>query len=129
MAKCVLHCIAKYLNGCGLEDGLVETNIFGIKVLESVISASNYTRVLRGIKILPLAIETVKWQAFWASHNDGNFQEATIHIQLMQDAMCSKDRKKCTELFKISHITTKELQNEFRQFSTHCSENQNFVTS
>ena len=40
MAKCVLHCIGKYLNGCGLEDGLVVTNIFGIKVLESVISAS-----------------------------------------------------------------------------------------
>ena len=36
--------------------------------------------------------------------------------------MCSKDRKKCTEFFKTSHITTKELQNEFRKFSTHCSE-------
>ena len=36
------------------------------------------------------AIEAVKWQAFWASHNDDNFQEATIHIQLMQDAMWSK---------------------------------------
>ena len=41
----------------------------------------------------------------------------------MQEAMCSKDREKCTELLKISHITTKKLQNEFRQFSTHCSEN------
>ena len=50
MAKCVLHCIEKYLNGCGLEDGLVETNIFGIKVLESVISASHYVSALRGIK-------------------------------------------------------------------------------
>ena len=60
MAKCVLHCIGKYLNGCGLEDGLVEINIFGInKVLESVISPSHYTSALRGIKILQCGIEVV----------------------------------------------------------------------
>ena len=105
-----------------MKDGLVETNIFGIEVFESVISVSNYTRALRGIQILQCAIEAVKWQAFWASHTDDNFQKATIHIQSMQEAMCSKDRKKCTEFFKTSHITTKELQNEFRKFSTHCSE-------
>ena len=106
-----------------MKDGLVETNIFGIEVFESVISVSNYTRALRGIQIMQYAIEAVKWQAFWASHNNDNFQEATIHIQLMQEAMWSKDRKECTELLKISHKTTKKLQNEFRQFSTHCSEN------
>ena len=59
MAKCVLHCIGKYLNGCELEDELVEINIFGIKVLESVISASHYTSALRGIKILQCGIEVV----------------------------------------------------------------------
>ena len=59
MAKCVLHCIGKYLNGCELEDELVEINIFGIKVLESVISASQYTSALRGIKILQCGIEVV----------------------------------------------------------------------
>ena len=52
MAKCVLHCIGKYLNGYGFKDGLVETNIFGIEVFESVISVSNYTRALRGIQLL-----------------------------------------------------------------------------
>ena len=30
MAKCVLHCIGKYLNGYGSKDRLVETNSFGI---------------------------------------------------------------------------------------------------
>ena len=40
----------------------------------------------------------------------------------MQEAMCSKDREEGMELVKISHITTSKLQNEFQQFSTHCSE-------
>ena len=28
MAMCVLHCIGKYFRGCGLEDSVLETNIF-----------------------------------------------------------------------------------------------------
>ena len=59
MAKCVLHCIGKYLNGYGLKDGLVEINIFGIKILKSVLSASHYTSALRCIKILQCGIEVV----------------------------------------------------------------------
>ena len=31
MAKCVLHCIGKNLNGCGLEDGLVEQIFLGLR--------------------------------------------------------------------------------------------------
>ena len=60
MAKCVLHCIRKYVKGCGLGDSFLETNIFGLKVLESVLSASNYVRALRGIQILQCSIEAVK---------------------------------------------------------------------
>ena len=35
MAKCAQHCIGKYIKGTGLEDCLVETGIFGVKVMES----------------------------------------------------------------------------------------------
>ena len=51
---------------------------FGIKVLESLISASNNNRALRGIQILQCAIEAAKREAFLASHDDDNFHEATI---------------------------------------------------
>ena len=42
MAKVAMHCIGKYLKGCGIEDALVETSVFGLKTIESIIDGSNY---------------------------------------------------------------------------------------
>ena len=41
-AKCVQRCIGKYIKGKGLEDPLVETDVFGVKVMESILAATNY---------------------------------------------------------------------------------------
>ena len=49
IAKCVQRCIGKYIKGTGLEDVLVETDVFGVKVMDSILAATNYVRSLRGI--------------------------------------------------------------------------------
>ena len=36
MTKCVQHCIGKYVKGSRLEDALVETKVFWVKVFQSV---------------------------------------------------------------------------------------------
>ena len=59
-AKSVQRCIGKYIKGTGLEDALVETGVFRVKVMESILAATNYVRSLRGIQILSGAIEVVK---------------------------------------------------------------------
>ena len=65
MAKCAQHCIGKYIRGSGLEDSLLETSIFGIKIVEQFLNGTHYVRSLRGILILAEGIETIKWHAFW----------------------------------------------------------------
>ena len=42
VAKCVVHCIGKYIRGSELDDTLLESNVLEIKLLESVLSGSNY---------------------------------------------------------------------------------------
>ena len=59
-AKSVQRCIGKYINATGLEDALVKTGVFRVKVMESILAATNYVRSLRGIQILSGAIEVVK---------------------------------------------------------------------
>ena len=59
-AKSVQRCIGKYIKGTGLEDALVETGVFRVKVMESILAATNYVRSLRAIQILSGAIEVVK---------------------------------------------------------------------
>ena len=41
----------KYIKGTGLEDALVETGVFGVKVMESIIGGTDYVRSLRGVQI------------------------------------------------------------------------------
>ena len=46
--KCVQRCIGKNIKGTGLEDALVETGVFGVKVVESILAATNYVLSLTG---------------------------------------------------------------------------------
>ena len=52
MAKCAEHCIGKCVRCCRLEDGFLGTIVFGKRILESVLSGTNYVRALRCLLIL-----------------------------------------------------------------------------
>ena len=75
MAKCVHRCIGKCIKDTGLEDALVETGVFGPKVIESFIAGTDHVRSIRGIQILSTAIQMVKWKAFWTMHDTTEFTQ------------------------------------------------------
>ena len=81
MAKCVQRCIGKYIRGTGLEDSLVETGIFGVKVMESILGGTDYVRSLRGVQILSNPIQSAKWKAFWKLHNRDDFEYSLQAIE------------------------------------------------
>ena len=58
----------KYIRGSGLDDALVETQVFGKKVIEQVLNGSHYIRSLRAILILVDSINRLKWDAFWENN-------------------------------------------------------------
>ena len=61
MAKCVQHCIGKYIRESSLDDSLVETQVFGKKVIDQVLNGTHYIRLLRAILILVDSINRLKW--------------------------------------------------------------------
>ena len=64
MAKCVRHCIGKYIQGSVLDDALVEAQVFRKKVIEQMLNGTHYIRSLRAILILVDFINRLKWEAF-----------------------------------------------------------------
>ena len=52
LSLAVQHCIGKLVRGSGMEDALVETKVFGLKVVESVLGGTHYVRSLRGLLII-----------------------------------------------------------------------------
>ena len=49
MAKAAIHCVGKYLRGSDMKDAFVETELFGLKVAQSVMEGSQYVRAVRGL--------------------------------------------------------------------------------
>ena len=80
-AKCVQRCIGKNIKGTGLEDALVEIGVFGFKVMESILAATNYVQSLTGILILSVTTELVKWNAFWKIYNTSDFKNSAQAIK------------------------------------------------
>ena len=67
LTKAVEHCLGKLLKGSGIEDALVETSCFGLKILEQVLGGTHYVRSLRGLIIIYESVRVLQWEAFLQS--------------------------------------------------------------
>ena len=74
IAKVLLLCAGRYITGSGLDDALIEGQVFGKKTILSVLSGGHYIRSFQGMLIVTEALSTLAWQAFWASRShDSSF--------------------------------------------------------
>ena len=61
--KVLLRCSGQLLISTGLDDGLIEAEVFGKKV-QSVSAGSQYLRAMKGILIISEVLGRLKWEAF-----------------------------------------------------------------
>ena len=121
MAKATMHCLGKFLKGCGIEDALVETKAFGLKVIESVLGGSNYVRALRGLLIVAEAVESMKWDAFWMTRDRSDlvFEQSALSDLLL--SLKDKDPAAIKSDFQTCIKSTK-LKEDRQEFSKQSSE-------
>ena len=122
MAKIVLGAIGKYVNGCGLEDALIETNVFGKKTIQAVLGGTHYVRSLRGIQILFAAIQSIKWQAFWDLHDPKKYARELSSLDSLMNALHNKEKKQCAALYTNVSSNLQQLLNDFEKFSQMCTD-------
>ena len=127
MAKCVQRYIGKYVQGTGLEDALVETGIFGVKIMESFIAATNYVRLIRWIQVLSSANEMSKWNAFWKVHDVNDFKESITAIEQLAKALKEKDKFKSQQLYKECKEKSMDLMKRYERSLSFAKKGQNFV--
>ena len=87
MSKVALGCVGKFLKGSGAETILVESEIFGTNVVESVMNGKNYSRSLKGMQLLKEALVRLQFETFFV-------QEGHIHMYREQlDALSNLKSK------------------------------------
>ena len=97
--KAGLHCIGKMLKGSGMDDALVEAEIFGLKTLESVKHGTHYIRSLQGMHIVANALESLKWKALLKTVNHITFEDIFKQVKELQKSLNAQDSEKCQSQF------------------------------
>ena len=122
MAKIALGAAGKYVKGSGLDDTLVETQVFGIKTIEAVLGGTHYVRSIRGLQILAGAIQKLKWDAFWRTRQVGDYEHELGALDGMISAYNKKESVEVEDNCK-KHMgsTMGQLLDDFHEFSKMCA--------
>ena len=75
MIKVLLGCLGKFIEGSGAESIFVENSVFGINVVQSVLSGSNYVRSVEGMMLLCEVMERIRYCAFFKEYPSVKYEE------------------------------------------------------
>ena len=115
----LFHCIRKYNQRFDIEEGLRQTEVFGVDVVDAVLNGANYVRSLKDYLILANAIEKLKWEAF-LEHNDlHEFSEFAKSLKEFQIALASKNSEERKNSYHIYLSQCQVIKQEFETFPRH----------
>ena len=76
-SKVLLRYVGRYISGSGMDDALIEAEVFGKRTLSSVLTGSHYYRSMQGMLMICEMIDALSWEAFFLAND----------IQLTDDLM------------------------------------------
>ena len=94
-AKVALKCAVRYLTGCGIEDALVEAEMFGIRTLQTVLQhGTHYMRSLQCMLIIEETLRKLQWQNFWENYHSDDYHEIFKNTRELKAALIEKNFEK-----------------------------------
>ena len=116
----------KYIRGSGLDDALVETQVFGKKVIEQVLNGTHYIRLLRAILILVDSINRLKWDAFWQNNKKEKHKETLPLLETFyyDYEVTETSPTPCLDTYTAYKVQLTELENDFTSFSNESEKSQ-----
>ena len=115
MIKAFLACIGKYLSGSGCRTIWTQNKVFGIDVVESVLSGSHYDRSLDGICLLGECISRLQWVEFLRNDVSKYINELKI-IEELQRVISEKKKSDSLKFLQHFKVSSSKLLKEFEFF-------------
>ena len=126
LSKAVQHCIGKLIRGSDIEDALVKTKGFGLKVVESVLGGTHYVRSLRGLLILLEVLTIMQWEAFWCTRDRNNYKGILESCNKLLASVQEKDSPTSIPAYGSCLVQIKPLKEEFDDFCSKAAESSEF---
>ena len=98
--KVILRCAGRYLRGSGIEDALIEQDIFGKLTLKTVMEGTHYARSFTGMIMISDMINGLIWEAFWSNREGNGYyltEDLKASIKDVQQQLI--DKQCCPEMF------------------------------
>ena len=117
--RIILRCAGKLLRGTGIDDAMIECEIFGPVVIESALNGSHYVRALTGVLIVEDFIMKMVWKAFWNVKSKEAYPVLN-KINTIQEKLHRKER--CPKLFDELLSEVDKLHDDFKEFMREAEE-------
>ena len=110
MANVVLGCLSNYLKESGAENNVVESCVFGVHVVDSVLEARNYSRPLKGMQFLKEALCWLEWKEFFEQEGNAiKYSEHLKHVVAFKAAVANKSFDESVIILEGSNTSTQRL--------------------
>lgn len=136
LQKNFLRCLGQYIEGSGLDNILIDADIYGVNTLSSVLKGTQYNRGIRAHKLLYEALRSIQIAEFMECMNYSQDFVQQIHncLQEIRENTVDKDHsgliEKCNQYYQIikdflssfsNFLCTRSTENEmFKYFNNYC---------
>jgi hypothetical protein len=116
MIKVVMACLGKYLEESGAEPIWTQNLVFGVNVVQSVLSGTHYTRSLKGLCLLSECVERLQWCEFFSKSGIDHYLNEMCLLQQRKEEVAAKNRDKSKTVLDLFAETSDALLNDFKHF-------------
>ena len=115
LIKTFLACIGKYLSGSGCRAIWTENKVFGLDVVQSVLSGSDYERSVEGVTLLGECISHLQLIEF-LKDNVPKYHKELEKIQVLKEAVSHKKKDESKKYLQEFRLQSPNLIEEFNKF-------------
>ena len=99
MIKIFLAIIGKYLKESGVNHIFIETESFGLGVIEQVLGGTHYARSTKGVSMLVETLQRFQLQAFISKLNLNENSHSLSDFKAIQDTLAEENYSECKSLY------------------------------
>ena len=113
MTKILCTCIGYYITNSGVEHILIETELFGVGVVQQILSGSHYSRCTKGFFMLGEALHRLQIEAFF-KENIKNYDYEVVTLKT--DTFAENNYVESKALYDDVCQSSSNLVKDFQDF-------------
>lgn len=111
LTKVMQACIGKYLQYSGINNIFIEAGLFGLCVVDQILSGNHYTRCMKTFTYLLETLRSLQIKEFFSCARGEKYENAIVYILLLKNNFMENDLDNCRDDCKY---TFKQLQNSIK---------------